>query len=129
MSWYDTKQSEDGAPLMLELWRMRCTPLLSSLPDPLWPGVVAPDRVLSRGQLELNSMLMLNWFAWNSTVYVFKKRDLALNNLQCLIFHKTKINQTNTSAKWRRVSVAVIAVVNRIGDLNKIWKVKQDCSL
>ena len=31
---------------------MQSTPLLS-LPDPLWSGVVAPDRVLSRGQIEL----------------------------------------------------------------------------
>ena len=29
---------------MLELWGMRNTPLLSSLPGPLWPGVVAPDK-------------------------------------------------------------------------------------
>ena len=32
---------------------MRSTPLLLSLPGPLWPGVVAPDRVLSMGQIEL----------------------------------------------------------------------------
>ena len=29
---------------MLELWGMQSTPLLSSLPDPLWPRVVAPDK-------------------------------------------------------------------------------------
>ena len=29
---------------MLELWGMRSTPSLPSLPDPLWPGVVAPDK-------------------------------------------------------------------------------------
>ena len=29
---------------MLELWGMRSTPLLPSLPGPLWPGVVAPDK-------------------------------------------------------------------------------------
>ena len=28
-------------------------------PRPLWPGVVAPDRVLSMGQIELNRVLML----------------------------------------------------------------------
>ena len=36
---------------MLELWGMRST--LSLLPGSLWPGVVAPDRVLSMGQIEL----------------------------------------------------------------------------
>ena len=51
---YDTKQSDGEVPVMLELWGMRSTPSLTSLPGPLWPGVVAPDRVLSIGQIELN---------------------------------------------------------------------------
>ena len=29
---------------MLELWGMRSTPLLASLPGPLWSGVVVPDK-------------------------------------------------------------------------------------
>ena len=41
---------------MLELWGMP----LPSLPGPLSPGVVAPKRVLSMGQIELNCVLMLN---------------------------------------------------------------------
>ena len=40
---YDTKQSDGEVPVMLELWGMRSTPLLPSLPGPLWPGMVAPD--------------------------------------------------------------------------------------
>ena len=52
---YETKQSDGEAPGMLKLWGMRSTPLLPSLPAPFWPGVVAPDRVLSMGQVELNS--------------------------------------------------------------------------
>ena len=53
---------------MLELWEMRSTPLLPSLPGPLKPGVVASHRVLSMGQIEVNSIyakrncLKLNWF-------------------------------------------------------------------
>ena len=46
---YDTKQSDGEVPAMLELWGMRRTPSLPSLPGPLWPGVVAPDRALSMG--------------------------------------------------------------------------------
>ena len=57
---YDTKQSDGEVPVMLELWEMQGTPSLPSLPIPLWPGVVAPDRVLSMGQIELNCVLMLN---------------------------------------------------------------------
>ena len=46
---YDTKQSDGEAPVMLELWGIRSTPLLPSLPGPLCPGVFTPDRVLSMG--------------------------------------------------------------------------------
>ena len=46
---YDTKQSDDHVPAMLELWGMWSTPLLPLLPGQLWPGVVAPDRALSMG--------------------------------------------------------------------------------
>ena len=46
---YDTKQSDGEVPAMLELWGMQSTPLLPSLPGPLWPGVVVPDRALSMG--------------------------------------------------------------------------------
>ena len=45
---------------MLELWGMRSIPLFSSLPVSLWPGVVAPERALFMGQIELNCVLMLN---------------------------------------------------------------------
>ena len=51
--WYDTKQSDDEALIKLELWGMQCTPLLPSIPSPLWLGVVAPDRVLSFRRIEL----------------------------------------------------------------------------
>ena len=49
MSGYDTKQFDGEVPVMLELWGIRSTPLLPSLPGPLWPGMVAPDRALSMG--------------------------------------------------------------------------------
>ena len=38
---------------LMELWGMLHIPLLPLLSGPLWPGVVAPDRVLSFGQIEL----------------------------------------------------------------------------
>ena len=58
---YDTKQSDAEVPIMLELWGMQSTPLLPSLPGPLWPRVVILDIVLSMCQIELNGVLMLNW--------------------------------------------------------------------
>ena len=39
---YDIKQSDGEASILLEIWRMWCTPLLPSFPGPPWPGVVAP---------------------------------------------------------------------------------------
>ena len=54
---YYSNQSDDKVPVMLELWRIRSTLSLSSLPGPLWPGVVAPDRVLSMDQTELTVYL------------------------------------------------------------------------
>ena len=57
---YGTKQSDAEVPAMQAVWGMRSTPSLPSLPDPLWPGVVAPDRLLSMGQIELNYAVMLN---------------------------------------------------------------------
>ena len=45
---------------MLELWGMWSIFLLPLLPGPLWPRVVAFDRVLSMGQMELNYVRILN---------------------------------------------------------------------
>ena len=45
---------------MLELWAMQSTPSLSSLPGSFFPAVVAPEKVLSLGQIEINSVLRLN---------------------------------------------------------------------
>ena len=45
---------------MLELWGMQSILSVQSLLGPIWPGVVAPDRVLSLGQIELNDVLRLN---------------------------------------------------------------------
>ena len=51
---YDAKQS-DG-----DFGEYRVTLQNKSLPGPLWPGMVASDSVLSMGQIELNSVLILN---------------------------------------------------------------------
>ena len=44
---------------MLELWEMQSTPLIASLIGSLWPGVIAPERVLSMSQQGLKCVLML----------------------------------------------------------------------
>ena len=88
-----TQQSDGKVPVMLEFWRMQSTPSKPSPSGPLGPGVVAPDRVLSRGRIELKSALMLNWIVWNRTVYMYKN-GFGINNLQGLMCHKTKSKQT-----------------------------------
>ena len=57
---YDTKQYNGEVPAVLELWGMRSTPSLPSLPGTLWPGVVAPDKGPIYGLDRTNSILMLN---------------------------------------------------------------------
>ena len=42
---------------MLELWGMRSTSLLPLLPGPLWPGMEAPDKVLSMAKLRTYAKL------------------------------------------------------------------------
>ena len=82
---YDIKQSDGEAPVMLEIWGMRNTSSLPSLPDPLCPGEVTPDRVLSMGQIELNChYAKLNCFKLAVLTFncVFKLRTYA--KLNCL---------------------------------------------
>ena len=81
---YNTKQSDGESLVILELWGMWNTSSLASLPGPLWPRVVAPDKVpiygLNRtkpwfgftGFLHLNCVCILNWFAQNRTVLTSK---------------------------------------------------------
>ena len=45
---------------MLEHWKMQSTPSLPSLPGSPWPGVIAADRVLFMGRIELNCVIKLN---------------------------------------------------------------------
>ena len=77
-----TEQSDSEVPIMLERWGTQSTPSLESRQVTLWPGVVAPDRVLSMGQKELNCVLMLNWIARKRTVLKFKLHTYA--KLICL---------------------------------------------
>ena len=49
---YDIKQSDGEAPVMLEFWGMQIIPSLPSFPGLLQPKMVAPDGVLSMGQIK-----------------------------------------------------------------------------
>ena len=79
---------------------MWSTHLLPSFPGPLWTGLIAHDRVLSLGQIELcvylcsselfekeqfshlNCVLMRNYIVSNRTIFTFKLRTYA--KLNCL---------------------------------------------
>ena len=76
---YHTKQPDGEVPGIVELCGMQSTYSLSSLPGPLWVGVVASDRVLSMGQIELNCV---NWIVWNRTILICKLCTYA--KLNCL---------------------------------------------
>ena len=73
---YDIKQS-DSEGTALEFWRMRISPSLPLLPGPFWPRVVAPDSVLSMGEIELFDYLklsvkklMFNWIVCDTYQYL-----------------------------------------------------------
>ena len=65
---YDTKQSDGEVPAVLELWGMRSTPSLPSLPGSLWPSMVAPDKGPIYGLNRTNSILMLKWIVWVNSI-------------------------------------------------------------
>ena len=50
-------KSDGEVPVILGLCGIWSTPSLPLLPDPLWPGMVAPDMVLSIGLIELTAYL------------------------------------------------------------------------
>ena len=65
---YDIKQSNDEAPAMA-IWGFWSTLSLPLLPGPLWPAVVAPDRILSMGQIKKN-MCANKWMMLNCDCYI-----------------------------------------------------------
>ena len=81
VSWFDTKQSDGEVPGLQELWGMQSSPSMPSLTGPLWPGMVAPDRVLSMIQIELNCVRMINWIVWNRSVFDIEPVFLRLTEL------------------------------------------------
>ena len=72
----DTKQSDDEDPVILELWGMQSNLSLPSLPGPLKPGAVAPNKDPIYG---LNRTIP--WFL-EFTVFGIKMRIYA--KLNCL---------------------------------------------
>ena len=103
MSWNDTQQSDGEAAVMVELQGIWSIHLLPLFPSPL--GILAPDRVLSMGQIEQNGVLMqywivlnskgfvietvisLNWIVWNITILRFNcvSKNYTCTKLYCLI--------------------------------------------
>ena len=78
---YDTKLSDEEALVIQELWAMWSTPSLQSLRGLLWPGVEAPDRVLSMGQIEL--FLHLNWVQTNDLGLIINRIISIRNTWKC----------------------------------------------
>ena len=88
---YDCKQCDGEVPVKMELWETRSISSMPSIPGPLWSRVVAPDRVICMGQIELNCMILLNSIAWNRTVWqlnwIFLNRTVFMLNL--IVWNRT----------------------------------------
>ena len=119
-----SKQSDEEASVMLKFWGMQSTPLLPSLPDAFWPPVVAPDRVLSMDQIELNCVLMLNWIAWNRTVWTFKLR--IYTKLNCLKKETLLVFNRKQIYYWCLIELLVIEsdIWNHLTLLTKLNSLK-----
>ena len=66
---YDTKQSDGEVSVMLELWGMRSIPSLPSLPVPLWPRVVVPDKGSIYGLYKIKSWVEFTGLACKLRIY------------------------------------------------------------
>ena len=60
---YEIKQSVSEAPIMLDIWEMRCTPSLLLLSGPLWSSVVVRDKGFINGSNR--TAWHLNWVQSN----------------------------------------------------------------
>ena len=75
---------------MLELWGMLSTPSLQSLPAPLWSGVVAPDRVPSMGQIELNcNYAKLNCLKFTVFIFNYVLTKKCVRIIKWIVWNKT----------------------------------------
>ena len=96
---YVTKQFEGGAPVILEFGEIRSTTLLPLLPGSFWPGVVAPDRVLSMGRIKLKCVLEIEMF-WHLTMCKQKKMNLCSTEyFEVKLFRCIKMDLANAKTK------------------------------
>ena len=72
---YDTKQYDGEVPVILELWGMRRTPSLPSLPGKHLFGVVAPDKGPIYG-LNRTKPWFLDLTVFASKLCIYVKREL-----------------------------------------------------
>ena len=95
---YDNKQSDVKISVILKVWKMQNTHSLPSFLCPFCPWVIAHEKALCLGQIELNCVLILNWIAWKRTALTFKLRIYA--NLNCL---KWNCFGMRNSVVWNRI--------------------------
>ena len=79
---------------------MRSTRLLPSLPGPLWSGMVAPDRVLSMSQIELNCVITLNWIVWNELFLHLTVCKQKTELFEVELFHHLRVCKQMTDVKF-----------------------------
>ena len=97
VSWYDTKQSDDEAQVILELRRMQSTHSLSSPPSQIWPRVVAPYQVMPKPQKMVYDAALLS--TQNYKVKIKEKWSIPGNGVapsptpRCSSFLKGSIRQ------------------------------------
>ena len=96
---------------------MRSTPSLSSLPGPLGAGVVAPDRVLSMGQIEdadyANDITLLA-NSHNQAETLLHSLDRAATGIDLIVnAHKTEYMGYNQTGDISSLDGTSLKLVNK----------------
>ena len=68
------------------------SPSLRSLPGPLWPGVEAPDRVLSMCPLELNRSFLRVLFFFSFRLRIYAELNRLIWNCFAFVTFQIKVD-------------------------------------
>ena len=125
---YDIKPSDDEAPVMLEFGVMWSTPTLLSIPTPLRPRVVAPNKVLSMVKhdcwtfkLCASKWHILNLIVWNRTLWSFNCVTKYWFGFEFLAMHSNNWYRL-TVCKQFIVSIIIWVRLKYLKHLSVCWK-------
>ena len=111
---YDTKQSDAEVPVMLELWRIRGTLSLPSLPGPLRPGVIEDDKIKTKNiHAQQRNYYISGTYNPNLIELILKSVLMYLNVFSYWRYLNSK-SKRYTIQQYRRSSYKVVMYFKKI---------------